>query len=270
MVIEVNPRVSRSSALASKATGYPIARVAAKIAIGPNLDEIRNSVTQGTFACFEPAIDYVVTKVPRWPFDKFSSADRSLGTQMKATGEVMAIGRTFEESLLKAIDSLDIKLNYQLGLELFDNYTVDELLEVLASPKDERIFAIFKALQKGVSVDKIFEITKVDKFFISKLRNIVQVAEDVKNAGIAWLDYDLYIRAKKIGFGDSYIANLVNVPLETILELRDKYPVRSTSRSTLALANSRPEHRIIIPPTRNTTTSLSTEEGRRHRLGPSG
>ena len=203
-----------------------IARVAAKIAIGLNLDEIRNSVTQGTFACFEPAIDYVVTKVPRWPFDKFSSADRSLGTQMKATGEVMAIGRTFEESLLKAIDSLDIKLNYQLGLELFDNYTVDELLEVLASPKDERIFAIFKALQKGVSVDKIFEITKVDKFFISKLRNIVQVAEDVKNAGIAWLDYDLYIRAKKIGFGDSYIANLVNVPLETILELRDKYPVR--------------------------------------------
>ncbi|HOA55839.1 MAG TPA: carbamoyl-phosphate synthase large subunit, partial [Clostridiales bacterium] len=125
VVIEVNPRVSRSSALASKATGYPIARVASKIAIGMNLDEIRNPVTKNTYACFEPTIDYVVTKVPRWPFDKFSSADRSLGTQMKATGEVMAIGRTFEESLLKAIDSLDIKLNYQLGLELFDNYTAD-------------------------------------------------------------------------------------------------------------------------------------------------
>jgi carbamoyl-phosphate synthase large subunit len=226
VVIEVNPRVSRSSALASKATGYPIARVASKIAIGMDLDEIRNSVTQSTYACFEPTIDYVVTKVPRWPFDKFSSADRSLGTQMKATGEVMAIGRTFEESLLKAIDSLDIKLNYQLGLELFDNKTVDELLEVLKSPRDERIFAIFKALQKGVPVDRIVEITKVDKFFISKLQNIVQVAEDVKNAGIAWLDYDLYIRAKKIGFGDSYIANLVNVPLDTILELREKYPVK--------------------------------------------
>ena len=160
VVIEVNPRVSRSSALASKATGYPIARVASKIAIGMNLDEIRNPVTKNTYACFEPTIDYVVTKVPRWPFDKFSSADRSLGTQMKATGEVMAIGRTFEESLLKAIDSLDIKLNYQLGLELFDNYTADELLEVLASPRDERIFAIFKALQKGIPVDKIVEITK--------------------------------------------------------------------------------------------------------------
>jgi len=226
VVIEVNPRVSRSSALASKATGYPIARVTSKIAIGMNLDEIRNSVTQSTYACFEPTIDYVVTKVPRWPFDKFTSADRSLGTQMKATGEVMAIGRTFEESLLKAIDSLDIKLNYQLGLELYDNYTADELLEVLKSPKDERIFAISKALQKGIPADKIVEITKIDKFFIDKLQNIVQVAEDVKKAGIAWLDYDLYLRAKKIGFGDSYIANLVNVPLDTILELREKYPVK--------------------------------------------
>ncbi len=226
VVIEVNPRVSRSSALASKATGYPIARVTSKIAIGMNLDEIRNSVTKNTFACFEPAIDYIVTKVPRWPFDKFTAADRSLGTQMKATGEVMAIGRTFEESLLKAIDSLDIKLNYQLGLKLFDNKTVDELLEILRSPRDERIFAIFKALQKGVSVEQIVEITKVDSFFVHKLENIVRVAEEVTNAGIAWLDYDLYIRAKKIGFGDSYIANLVNVPLDTVLDLRVKYPIQ--------------------------------------------
>ncbi len=226
VVIEVNPRVSRSSALASKATGYPIARVAAKIAIGLNLDEIKNSVTQNTFACFEPSLDYIVTKVPRWPFDKFTAADRSLGTQMKATGEVMAIGRTFEESLLKAIDSLDIKLNYQLGLKLFDNKSVDELIEVLKSPRDERIFAIFKALQKGVSVEEIVKITKVDSFFIHKLRNIVQLADEVNKAGIAWLDYDLYIRAKKIGFGDSYIANLVNVPLDTVLELREKYPIK--------------------------------------------
>lgn len=226
VVIEVNPRVSRSSALASKATGYPIARVTSKIAIGMNLDEIRNSVTKNTFACFEPTIDYIVTKVPRWPFDKFTAADRSLGTQMKATGEVMAIGRTFEESLLKAIDSLDIKLNYQLGLKLFDNKTVDELLEILRSPRDERIFAIFKALQKGISVEQIVEITKVDSFFVRKLENIVRVAEEVTNAGIAWLDYDLYIRAKKIGFGDSYIANLVNVPLDTVLDLRVKYPIK--------------------------------------------
>lgn len=226
VVIEVNPRVSRSSALASKATGYPIARVAAKIATGLNLDEIKNSVTQSTYACFEPTIDYIVTKVPRWPFDKFASADRSLGTQMKATGEVMAIGRTFEESLLKAIDSLDIKLNYQLGLKLFDNKCMDELREVLSSPRDERIFAIFKALQKGMTVDEIFELTKVDRFFLNKLQNIVKVAEEITNSGIAWLDYDLYIKAKKVGFGDSYIANLVNVPLDTVLELREKYPIK--------------------------------------------
>lgn len=226
VVIEVNPRVSRSSALASKATGYPIARVVAKIAIGLNLDEIKNSVTQSTYACFEPSLDYIVTKVPRWPFDKFTTADRSLGTQMKATGEVMAIGRTFEESLLKAIDSLDIKLNYQLGLKLFDNKSADELREVLGSPRDERIFAIFKALQKGITVEEIVELTKVDRFFIHKLQNIVLLAEEVTNAGIAWLDYGLYIRAKKIGFGDSYIANLVNVPLDTVLELREKYPIK--------------------------------------------
>lgn len=226
VVIEVNPRVSRSSALASKATGYPIARVAAKIAIGLNLDDIKNSVTQNTYACFEPSIDYVVTKVPRWPFDKFVNADRSLGTQMKATGEVMAIGRTFEESLLKAIDSLDIKMNYQLGLSLFDNQSVEELIDFINTPRDERIFAICKALQKGVSSEEISNITKIDIFFVKKLEKIVQMAEEIKNAGIAWLDYDLYSRAKKTGFGDSYIANLINVPLDTVLELRSKYPIR--------------------------------------------
>lgn len=225
VVIEVNPRVSRSSALASKATGYPIARVAAKIAIGLNLDEIKNSVTQNTSACFEPALDYVVTKVPRWPFDKFTTADRSLGTQMKATGEVMAIGRTFEESLLKAIDSLDIKFNYQLGLSLFDNMSKEELMEYIKQPNDQRIFAICKALQKGVTAGEIINITKIDDFFIRKLKKIVKIAEEVKTAGISWLDYDLYSRAKKIGLGDSYIANLANVPLEKILELREKFPV---------------------------------------------
>lgn len=225
VVIEVNPRVSRSSALASKATGYPIARVTAKIALGLNLDEIKNSVTKNTYACFEPALDYVVTKVPRWPFDKFSTADRSLGTQMKATGEVMAIGRTFEESLLKAIDSLDVKFNYQLGLSLFDNMAREQLMEFIKQPNDQRIFAICKALQKGIAASEIINITKIDSFFISKLEKIVKVAEEVKNSGIAWLDYDLYSRAKKIGFGDSYIANLTNVPLDSILELREKYPI---------------------------------------------
>lgn len=225
VVIEVNPRVSRSSALASKATGYPIARMAAKIALGLNLDEIKNPVTGNTSACFEPSLDYVVTKIPRWPFDKFASADRRLGTQMKATGEVMAIGRTFEESLLKAIDSLDVKLNYQLGLSLFDNKSKEELMASIAIPNDQRIFAICKALQKGVTIEEIVDITKIDIFFIYKLHKIVELAEEIMNSGIAWLDYDLYSRAKKIGFGDSYIANLCHVPLETILELRKKYPI---------------------------------------------
>jgi carbamoyl-phosphate synthase large subunit len=225
VVIEVNPRVSRSSALASKATGYPIARVAAKIAIGLNLDEIKNSVTKNTYACFEPSLDYVVVKVPRWPFDKFTTADRSLGTQMKATGEVMAIGRTFEEALLKAIDSLDVKGNYQLGLSLFENMSKDELLKYIKQPNDQRIFAICKALQKGISAHDIISMTKIDAFFIKKLEKIVKLAEEVKNSGIAWLDYDLYSRAKKIGFGDSYIANLANVPLDEILELRNKFPI---------------------------------------------
>jgi len=226
VVIEVNPRLSRSSALASKATGYPIARVAAKIAIGFNLDEIKNSVTKSTSAFFEPALDYIVTKVPRWPFDKFVTANRKLGTQMKSTGEVMAIGRTFEESLLKAIDSLDIKLNYQLGLSLFDSKSKEELKEFIKKPTDERIFAICKALQKGVTIKEIVGLTKIDEFFIFKLNKIVQLASEIKNTGIAWLDYDLYSRSKKIGFGDSYISNLVNVDLSDIRTLKTKYPIK--------------------------------------------
>lgn len=223
VVIEVNPRVSRSSALASKATGYPIARVTAKIALGLNLDEIKNSITENTYACFEPALDYVVTKVPRWPFDKFGDANRALGTQMKATGEVMAIGRNFEESLLKAIDSLDVKLDYQLGLELFEDKSIDELIEFIKKQSDERIFAISKALQKGVSVEEIINITKIDYFFIKKLQKIVTLAEEIKSNSIDEIDYELMNRAKKIGFGDSYIGNLLNVSTEEVTKKRKEF-----------------------------------------------
>ncbi|WP_186429797.1 carbamoyl-phosphate synthase (glutamine-hydrolyzing) large subunit [Clostridium sp. BSD9I1] len=223
VVIEVNPRVSRSSALASKATGYPIARVTAKIALGLNLDEIKNSITENTYACFEPALDYVVTKVPRWPFDKFGDANRALGTQMKATGEVMAIGRNFEESLLKAIDSLDVKLDYQLGLELFEDKSIDELIEFIKEQSDERIFAISKALQKGVSVEEIINITKIDYFFIKKLQKIVTLAEEIKSNSIDEMDYELMNRAKKIGFGDSYIGNLLNVSTEEVTKKRKEF-----------------------------------------------
>ncbi|MDK2800829.1 MAG: carbamoyl-phosphate synthase large subunit [Clostridiales bacterium] len=225
VVIEVNPRVSRSSALASKATGYPIARVTAKIAIGMNLDEIQNSVTQNTYACFEPSLDYVVTKVPRWPFDKFGTANRSLNTQMKATGEVMAIGRTFEESLLKAIDSLDIKLNYQLGLKEFENQSVDELLAYIQQAHDDRIFALCKALQKGVTVEQIVEITKIDYFFVKKLEKIVLLAEELMNTNVESISYELMNKAKKIGFGDSYIANLLQTTVDKVIAKRKLYNI---------------------------------------------
>jgi len=223
VVIEVNPRVSRSSALASKATGYPIARVASKIAVGLNLDEIQNSVTQNTYACFEPALDYIVTKVPRWPFDKFVTATRTLGTQMKATGEVMAIGRTFEESLLKAIDSLDVRLNYHLGMEEISQWSDDAVRESLKNPDDERIFVVSEALNRGMSIEDIFEITKIDPFFIKKLKNIDDLSDAVRKAGKAGLNKELLYHCKKYGFGDSYIATLAKIKESEVKALRREY-----------------------------------------------
>jgi carbamoyl-phosphate synthase large subunit len=171
MVIEVNPRVSRSSALASKATGYPIARVAAKVAIGKTLDEIPNTVTGKTPASFEPAIDYVVVKIPRWPFDKFRDADTSIGTQMKATGEVMAIGRTLEEALQKAVRSLDIGRE---GLKGTGERNPEKIRENLITPTDKRLFYIIDALETGMSIEEISELSKINPFFIRKIENIVR------------------------------------------------------------------------------------------------
>ncbi|MDE5911350.1 MAG: carbamoyl-phosphate synthase large subunit, partial [Clostridia bacterium] len=168
-VIEVNPRVSRSSALASKATGYPIAKVATKIAIGYTLDEIQNAVTGNTFACFEPSIDYVVVKFPKWPFDKFFYASRKLGTQMKATGEVMAIGVTFEQAIMKAVRGAEISHN-TLNDKKFEKYSDERLLEKIHDVDDERIFVIYEAVKRGVSVDEIFNITKIDRWFLYKLQ----------------------------------------------------------------------------------------------------
>lgn len=170
MVIEVNPRVSRSSALASKATGYPIARVAAKIALGKTLDEIPNSITKKTPSSFEPSIDYIVVKIPRWPFDKFRDADRVIGTQMKSTGEVMAIGRTFEEALQKAVRSLDIGKD---GLTGTGEKSLEVIKKNLIVPTDQRLFYIVDALGNGMSVEEISELTKICPFFIEKMRNIV-------------------------------------------------------------------------------------------------
>ncbi len=219
-VIEVNPRVSRSSALASKATGYPIARVAAKIAIGLHLDEIRNDVTAETPASFEPAIDYVVVKIPRWPFDKFSDADRTLTTSMKSTGEVMAIGRTFEEALQKALRSLDIDKDFGTG---YEHWSEVELKRLLETPTDERIFAIYEALKRGISIKEIAELSCIDLFFIKKMEKITQLEGRLKEN----LEGNLR-KAKRMGFTDARIASLTGRRREEISDLRRKEGVIPT------------------------------------------
>ncbi len=214
-VIEVNPRVSRSSALASKATGYPIARVSAKIAIGFNLDEIPNAITKKTKAGFEPALDYVVVKIPRWPFDKFATVDRRLGTQMKSTGEVMAIGSTIEEALLKAIRSLEID---KIGLEP-DVWKEYELIKELQEPTDRFIFAIAEALRRGYSKAKISTLTRVDEFFISKIENIVKMEKRLQKDGLIPATLET---AKKMGFSDGYIGEFLNTSEAQVRSLRNK------------------------------------------------
>ena len=223
-VIEVNPRVSRSSALASKATGYPIAKVAAKVAIGMTLDEITNAVTGETKACFEPSLDYVVTKFPRWPFEKFNLADRTLGTQMKATGEVMAIDRTLEGSLLKAIRSLEIGLDH-IELKKIAHETPEQLIERLQLVDDERLYVIAQALRVGISVEKICYITKINSFFINKIKNIVMVEKDLSENGITESNLKL---AKKYSFPDKVIARYANCSPEDVLAKRNELGIHPT------------------------------------------
>jgi carbamoyl-phosphate synthase large subunit len=213
-VIEVNPRVSRSSALASKATGYPIAKMAAKIAVGYTLDELRNPVTQQTYACFEPTLDYIVTKIPRWPFDKFTSANRKLGTQMKATGEVMAIGRTLEESLHKAVRSLEIGL-HSLELPEARNVSQEELVRRLVKADDERLFLIMEAMRRGMTEEQIHELTQIDSFFLAKFKNIVRFEQEMSEAASA-LPVEMLQQAKRMGFTDRRIAELTGIAVEDI------------------------------------------------------
>ncbi|CAM4041126.1 carbamoyl-phosphate synthase large subunit [Lederbergia lenta] len=203
-IIEVNPRVSRSSALASKATGFPIAKLAAKIAIGYSLDEMMNPVTGKTYACFEPVIDYIVTKIPRWPFDKFESANRLLGTQMKATGEVMSIGRTFEESLLKAVRSLESDV-YHLELNGVEPIEINALEKEMRNPTDERLFYLGQALRQGISIEQLHEWSKIDLFFLYKMEKIIKMESELKDN-----QYDVFVarKAKEFGFADITIAKL--------------------------------------------------------------
>ncbi len=200
-VIEVNPRVSRSSALASKATGYPIAKVTTKIALGYTLDEIRNDVTGKTCACFEPALDYVVVKFPKWPFDKFVNASRILGTQMKATGEVMSIAPSFEMAVMKAVRGAEI------GLDTLNNKALDgkNITELLKNQDDLRLFSVFKALKDGITPEEIHEITMIDEWFLYKLKNLADYEKQIKNSPIS---KEQYIYGKKLGYTDSALEKL--------------------------------------------------------------
>ncbi len=220
-IIEVNPRVSRSSALASKATGYPIAKLAAKIAVGLTLDEMLNPVTGKTYASFEPALDYIVTKIPRWPFDKFESGNRSLGTQMKATGEIMAIGRTFEESLLKAIRSLEAGVfHFELnGAEDIDN----ELLEKrIRKAGDERLFYIAEALKRGLTIETLHHWSKIDLFFLKKMEGLIELEAKIATNPF---EKEILMEAKQKGFTDKKIAELWKATEKEIINLRKSHGI---------------------------------------------
>ncbi|WP_294401141.1 carbamoyl-phosphate synthase large subunit [uncultured Clostridium sp.] len=224
-VIEINPRVSRSSALASKATGYPIAKLAAKIALGYGLDEIKNAVTQKTYACFEPTLDYVVVKIPKWPFDKFFGADRQLGTKMMATGEIMAIGANFEQAFLKGIRSLEIG-KYSLDHKKFKEHSMAELKELVMKPDDERIFALAEMIRRDYMIDKINKITGIDKFFLEKIKWIIDEEQRLKLSKIEDLDKEWLYNLKKKGFSDKAIADMLKVSPDDVYRLRDIWNIR--------------------------------------------
>jgi len=214
-VIEVNPRVSRSSALASKATGYPIARVTAKIAIGMTLDEIANDVTGETPASFEPTVDYVVMKIPRWPFDKFVKADKTLTTAMKSTGEVMSIGRSYEEAFMKAVRSLEIDMD--LGYQgKYNPWTDEDVRRLLVTPTDERLFAIYQALRRGFSVEEISDLTKIHPYFIWRMENIVFMEKEIAES----FSVPVLRKAKRMGFTDERIAKILGKKRAEIADLR--------------------------------------------------
>ena len=215
-VIEVNPRLSRSSALASKATGYPIAKVATRIALGYNLDEIKNAVTGKTYAGFEPTIDYIVAKFPKWPFDKFVTAERKLGTQMKATGEVMSIATTFEGALLKAVRSLELNI-FQLDLPQYRDFTKEQLYKELEKIDDMRLFVVAQALLRGITVDEIHAITKIDNWFLSKVKAIIDLGEELRKGNIT---PEILEKAKIFGYTDKVIGEYANMDEKAVKKMR--------------------------------------------------
>jgi carbamoyl-phosphate synthase large subunit len=214
-IIEVNARLSRSSALASKATGYPLAYIAAKLAIGYSLTEIENKITKKTKACFEPSLDYCVVKVPRWDLKKFKEVDKRIGSEMKSVGEVMSIGRKFEEALQKALRMIGIGTH---GVTQ-NSVRIKDIDRELQDPTDKRVFAVAEALKQGRSIDQIFDITKIDKWFLYKIKNIIDCEKDIR---VSNLNKELLLHAKQLGFSDRQIAMIRNRrPLE-IRQLRKK------------------------------------------------
>ena len=223
--IEINPRVSRSSALASKATGYPIAKIAAKLAIGYNLDELKNQITKTTSAYFEPALDYVVVKVPRWNFDKFEGSDRHLGLQMKSVGEVMAIGRSFQEALQKACQSLEIKRN-GLGADGRELKNHDELLDSLEYPNWNRLFHIYDAFKRGVPFKTIQELTKIDKWFLQQIEDLVELEKEIAEYKLDSIPKDLMMEAKRKGYADRQMGHLLGCLESEVYKKRTKMGIK--------------------------------------------
>tara|TARA_B100001063_G_scaffold70690_1_gene64726 strand:- start:5082 stop:7934 length:2853 start_codon:yes stop_codon:yes gene_type:complete len=221
IAIEINPRVSRSSALASKASGYPIAKIAAKLALGYTLDELNNQITKSTSALFEPTLDYVIVKIPRWNFDKFEGSDRTLGLQMKAVGEVMGIGRSFQEALHKATQSLEIKRN-GLGADGKGYKDYNTIINKLTNASWDRVFVIYDAIQAGISLDRIYEITKIDIWFLKQYEELYQLEKEISKLKIENIEYDTLLEAKQKGFADRQIAYMLNCLESQVYKKRDE------------------------------------------------
>ncbi len=221
IAIEINPRVSRSSALASKASGYPIAKIAAKLALGYTLDELNNQITKSTSALFEPTLDYVIVKIPRWNFDKFEGSDRTLGLQMKAVGEVMGIGRSFQEALHKATQSLEIKRN-GLGADGKGYKDYNTIINKLTKASWDRVFVIYDAIQAGIPLERIYEITKIDMWFLKQYEELYQLELEISKLNIDNIEYDILLEAKQKGFADRQIAFMLNCLESEVYNKRDK------------------------------------------------
>jgi len=225
IAVEINPRVSRSSALASKATGYPIAKIAAKLAIGYHLDELKNQITGNTSAYFEPTLDYVIVKIPRWNFDKFDSPDKTLGLQMKSVGEVMGIGRSFQEALQKACQSLEIKRN-GLGADGKELKNQEHILNSLKNPSWNRLFHIYDAIKLGIPISTVYETTLIDKWFLKQIEELISLEDEIKRFNLKTLPKDLLFEAKQKGYADRQIAHLLNCLESEVYELRTTYNIK--------------------------------------------